>query len=30
VVPVPVNEGDQMLADFGVLGELAVAFALNS
>ena len=26
VVPVPVNEGDQMLADFGVLGQLTVAF----
>ena len=26
VVPVPVNEGDQMLADFGLLGQLAVAF----
>ena len=26
VVPVPVTEGDQMLADFGVLGQLAVAF----
>ena len=26
VVPVPVNEGDQMLADFGVLGQLAVSF----
>jgi 2-keto-4-pentenoate hydratase len=26
VVPVPVNEGDQMLADFGVLGQLALSF----
>jgi len=26
VVPVPVNEGDQMRADFGLLGQLAVAF----
>lgn len=26
VVPVPVHEGDQMLVDFGVLGQLAVAF----
>ena len=26
VVPVPVNEGDQMLADFGQLGQLAVSF----
>jgi 2-keto-4-pentenoate hydratase len=26
VVPVPVSEGDQMLADFGVLGQLAVSF----
>jgi hypothetical protein len=23
---VPVSEGDQMLADFGVLGQLAVSF----
>jgi 2-keto-4-pentenoate hydratase len=26
VVPVPVNNGDQMRADFGVLGQLAVSF----
>jgi len=26
VVPVAVSEGDQMLADFGVLGQLAVSF----
>lgn len=26
VVPVPVNEGDQLLADYGVLGQLAVSF----
>ena len=30
VVPVPVKEGDQMLADFGVLGQLVVAFNLES
>lgn len=28
VVPVPVNEGDQMLADFGDLGQIAVAFTV--
>ena len=29
VVPVPVTEGDQMLADFGLLGQLAVAYSLH-